>query len=80
MREAFDEFCTRSRQKINYSKTKVFFYPNVNSDQREEFCDILRFQPTFNLKSYLGFPLRHARPSNQDLNFLLCLVPVLGKQ
>ncbi|KAK9988211.1 hypothetical protein SO802_028450 [Lithocarpus litseifolius] len=64
VREAFDEFCTRSGQKINYSKTKVFFSPNVNSDQREEFCDILGFQSTSNLKSYLGFPLRHAGASN----------------
>lgn len=66
VRDAFDEFFTRSGQKINYSKSKVCFSPDVNSDQREVFCNI-----TSNLRTYLGFPLRHVRASNQDLNFVV---------
>ena len=72
--EAIEEFCSRSRQKINLTKSKVFFFPNIASDQREELCDILGFHSTSNLGTYLGFPLRHAGSSNQDLNFVVSRV------
>ena len=52
----------------------MFFSPNIDSDQREELCDILGFHSTSNLENYLGFPLRHARSSNQDLNFVVSRV------
>ena len=71
VREALDEFCLISGQKINPSKSKVFFSPNINEDLRTEYCEVLGFQPTNNLGSYLGFPIRHAGSSNQDLNFVL---------
>ena len=71
MREALEEFCLISGQKINPSKSKVFFSPNINEDLRLEYCEVLGFRPTSNLGPYLGFPLRHAGSSNQDLNFVL---------
>ncbi|KAL0008398.1 hypothetical protein SO802_009900 [Lithocarpus litseifolius] len=74
VREAIEEFCSRSRQKINNTKSKVFFSPNIASDQREELCDILGFHSTSNLGTYLGFPLRHVGSSNQDLNFVVSRV------
>ncbi|KAK9988334.1 hypothetical protein SO802_028573 [Lithocarpus litseifolius] len=58
-------------QKINFAKSKVFFSPNVNREQRADFCETLGFNSTPKLGSYLGFPLRHAGASNQDLNFIL---------
>lgn len=61
----------RSGQKINPLKSKVYFSPNVDGDGRAKLCDILGFHSTPNLDSYLGFPIRHAGSSNQDLNFVL---------
>lgn len=74
VREAIEEFCSRSGQKINFTKSKVFFSMNITSGQREELCDILGFHLTSNLGTYLGFPLRHVRSSNQDLNFVVSRV------
>ncbi|XP_050263906.1 uncharacterized protein LOC126708133 [Quercus robur] len=71
VKEVIEEFCKRSGQNINPLKSKVYFSPNVDRDRRAELCDILGFHSTPNLGSYLGFPIRHAGSSNQDLNFVL---------
>lgn len=71
VREALDEFCMVSSQKINPTKSKVYFSPNIERDQKAEFYEILGFHSTPKLGAYLGFPLRHAESLNQDLNFVL---------
>ena len=71
VREALDEFSMVLGQKINPTKSKVYFSPNIDGDQRTEFCETLGFHSTPKLGAYLGFPLRHAGASNQDLNFVL---------
>lgn len=71
VREALDEFCTKSGQSVSESKSRVFFSPNVDRDTREALCDILGFSSTPNLGKYLGFPIRHQRSSSQDFNFVL---------
>ena len=53
---------------------KFSFSPYVDQGKRETFSNILGFRSTPNLGSYLGFPLRHAGSSNQDLNFVLSRV------
>ena len=70
VREAIEEFCLLFGQRVNLSKSRVFFSPNVDQEQRETLSNILGFRSTPNLGSYLGFPLRHAGSSNQDLNFV----------
>ena len=67
LREAIEEFCLLSGQKVNFSKSRVFFSPNVDQGKRETFSNILGFRSTPNLGWFLGFPLRHAGSSNQDL-------------
>ena len=74
VREAIEDFCLLSGQRVNFSKSRVFFSPNVDQEQRETLSNILGFRSTPNLGSYLGFPLRHAGSSNQDLNFVLSRV------
>ena len=74
VREAIEEFCSLSGQRVNFSKSKVFFSPNVDHEQRDFLSNILGFRSTSNLGSYLGFPLRNAGSSNQDLNFVLSRV------
>ena len=71
VKEAVDEFCMMSGQKVNNLKSKVFFSPNIDKDRRVDLCNILGFSLTANLGSYLGFPLRQAGSSNQDFNFIL---------
>ena len=60
-----------SSQKVSASKSKVFFSPNVPCDTRSSLLDILGFHSTQNLGKCLGFPLKHARSSSQDYNFII---------
>lgn len=64
VREAVEEFYMISGQKINPTKSKVYFPPNIDREQRIGFCEILGFHSTPKLGSYLGFPLRHVGASN----------------
>lgn len=43
----------------------------MDRDERADLCNILEFHSLSNLRTYLGFPLRHSGLSNQDLNFVL---------
>ena len=53
------------------SKTKVYFSPNTDHDDREAFSDILGFRQTECLWKYLGFPIKHQGSSYQDFGFVL---------
>ena len=44
IRDVLDDFCARSGQSINESKSRVYFSPNVDVDTRESLCDILGFK------------------------------------
>ena len=58
IRDVLDEFCKMSRQIVSEAKSRVFFSPNVDMDDREAFCDILCFAATSYLGKYLGIPIR----------------------
>ncbi|GLU11404.1 hypothetical protein SLE2022_281540 [Rubroshorea leprosula] len=64
-------FCNRSGQKINPSKSGIFFSRNVEHNAREELCSILDFPQTENLGKYLGVPLSPKKLKKQDCNFIL---------
>ena len=66
-----DDFCSQLGQTISEAKSRVFFSPNLEKDQKDAVCDILGFQSTPNLGRYLGFPMKHRGASNQDFNFVL---------
>lgn len=75
------EFCARSGQKVSEAKSRVYFSPNVDLDQREALTDILGtdilgtdilgFNSTSNLGKYLGFPLKHTGRQRHDFSFVL---------
>ena len=65
------EFCSKSRQVVSEAKSRIYFSPNVDIDQRDALADILGFQTTPNLGKYQGFPLKHSRSSNYDFDFVL---------
>ena len=59
-----DEFCRLSSQTVSEAKSKVYFSPNVDRDNKESVCDILEFSSTPSLGKYLGFPIRHTGSSS----------------
>ena len=71
IRDALDTFCELSGQKVNMTKSKVFFSPNVGQENRDSFCNILGFRSTPNLGKYLGFPIQHKGSSSRDFDFVL---------
>jgi ribonuclease HI len=66
-----DDFCHLSGQKVNLSKSKVFFSPNVNPNLRHHLCGILGVSSTPNIGKYLGFPLRPNGRSSRDFDFIV---------
>ena len=71
IRDVLDEFCKMSGQTISEDKSRVFFSPNVDLDDREAFCDILGFASTPYLGKYLGIPIRQLGMSSREYNFIL---------
>ena len=69
--EALQEFCARSGQKVSEAKSRIFFSPNVDPDQRDLLSNMLGFNSTDNLCKYLGFPLKHAGARKHDFDFVL---------
>jgi hypothetical protein len=66
-----EEFCFVSGQKVNLSKSKAFFSPNVSPDNRSSLCDILRVSSTPDLGRYLGFPLKSNGRNSRESNFIV---------
>ena len=53
-----EDFCYHSSQKVNLSKSKAFFFPNVNPNLRHHLCGIFGVSSTSDLGKYLGSPSR----------------------
>ena len=71
IKRVLQEFCSKSGQVVSEAKSRIYFSPNVDLDQRDSLADILRFQTTLNLGKYLGFPLKHSRSRSHDFDFVL---------
>lgn len=71
IKDVLNDFYIKSGQTVIAAKSYVFFSPNMDSDQREAFADLLEFTPTSNLGKYLGFPLKHQGNRRQDFSFVL---------
>ena len=65
------EFCNKSGQKVSEAKSRVFFSPNVDLDQRDDLSSILGFNATTNLDKYLGFPIKHSGRQKHDFGAIL---------
>ena len=70
IREVLDSFCSLSGQKVSQAKSRVFFSPNVPTDERSEMCDTLGFWSTPSLGKYLGFPIKHSAMP-QDFGYIV---------
>lgn len=71
IKNCLDIFSRVSGQKVNYSKTRVFFSRNVNHTRREQLCEHLNFSPTVDLGKYLGVPLHIKHVSKQMYKFIV---------
>ena len=56
---------------MSEAKSRVFFSPNVEPDQREAFTNMLGINSTSNLGKYLGFPIKHPGRQRHDYDFIL---------
>lgn len=71
IRDTLDTFCEQSVQKVNITKSKVFFSLNVSDESREPLWNVLGFRSTPNLGKYLGFPIQHKNSTSRDFDFVL---------
>lgn len=71
VKEVLDMFCKVSGQTISGAKSRAFFSPNINQENKEALSNILGFQSTNCLGRYLGFLIKHSGGPNQDFNFVL---------
>jgi hypothetical protein len=71
IKEVLETFCDLSGQKVNSCKSKAYFSPNVNPDQRRELCSVLGIDSTPDLGKYLGFPIKHSGSSVHDFDFII---------
>ncbi|XP_056690403.1 uncharacterized protein [Spinacia oleracea] len=69
MKEVLRNFWDCSGQKMNNSKSKIYFSKHTPQNQKDLFCNTLEVQPSPDLGTYLGFPLTDKRPTkNQTLD------------
>lgn len=71
IKRCLDDFCNCSGQRVNASKTRIFFSPNVNHNRCTQICDELGFSLTTDLGKYLGVPLIHGRSKRMNYDFFL---------
>jgi hypothetical protein len=66
-----EDFCSHSGQKVNLSKSKVLFSPNVAPDVAARLSGILGVSSTQDIGKYLSFPLRSNGRNSRDFNFIV---------
>jgi len=68
--EVLNRFCVESGQKVSLEKSRIYFSPNVQEENREEIYSRLGIQATTNIGKYLGFPINHRGAARNWLNFV----------
>ncbi|XP_061375835.1 uncharacterized protein LOC133317945, partial [Gastrolobium bilobum] len=71
IQQALHIFCDSSGQKVNHSKTRVFFSQNVGHTQTNHLSGLLGFSLTADLGRYLGIPLHHKRVGRSSFSYVL---------
>ncbi|XP_074266442.1 uncharacterized protein LOC141589715 [Silene latifolia] len=65
-----DNFCRASGEKVSVAKSKLFFSKNTDSAAIEEIRDILGFEVTNDLGTYLGMPTINGRVTKETFAHL----------
>jgi hypothetical protein len=71
IKEVLDNFCSNSGQKINLSKSRVFFSRNIIEQNAQMLSQGLGIEQTNDLGMYLGAPMLHQRTSRNSYTFIL---------
>lgn len=66
-----EEFCGLLSQKINFTKSRVFYSTNILEHSKIVLSNILNIAPTSNLGLYLGCLIHHQRPNKHTFRFLI---------
>ncbi|KAH1081384.1 hypothetical protein J1N35_021145 [Gossypium stocksii] len=66
-----DSFCYFSSQKVNKSKSQVFFSLNTPKDLAEAICNDVGFSCVDDMGIYLGMPLFHNRVTTSTFAFIV---------
>ena len=69
--EVLDNFCNLAGQKVNLTKSKILFSPNVSCRRRRSIYRRLGIAATTNLGKYLGFPIIHQGRIGNAYNFVV---------
>ncbi|GKV40167.1 hypothetical protein SLEP1_g47835 [Rubroshorea leprosula] len=64
-------FCSRSRQNINQSKSKILFSKNTDDLTKFNICHTLGFAETNSFGKYLGIPITPKKVSKKDCSFIV---------
>lgn len=71
MHEIIDEFCKYSGHKVSSSKSKFFFSKNTDDVVKDSIVNVLGFQLTEDLVTYLGVSLFHTRTKKCTFQFIV---------
>ena len=69
--DILDHFCEISGQKINNSKSRVVFSPNVDDQAKISICNKLGISAISEIGRYLGFPIFHKGRNCNAFKFVL---------
>ncbi|WCJ36333.1 Polynucleotidyl transferase ribonuclease H-like superfamily protein [Euphorbia peplus] len=64
-------FCDVSGQRMNASKSKVYFSPHISDVSSRGICDILGIERTMDLGMYLGMPIIHERVKCETFSYVV---------
>lgn len=64
-------FCSMSRQKINYSKSKTIVSKNYPNSTTKNYSKLFNVRISNSFEKYLGFPITHTKPKAIDYQFIL---------
>lgn len=51
-----DQYCKLTGQLVNYHKSNIKLFKEINEAIRQEIADFLLMKPTNSMSKYLGFP------------------------
>lgn len=66
-----DDFCAASEEKVNNSKSRIFFSKNINHTRVHEISNFMGFTPCADLGKYFGVPLHHKRVTKRIHDYIL---------
>ena len=69
--EVLDEFCKFTGLKINKEKSKIFFSPNITTEEKMEIVNQTGICETHNLRKYLGFLIIHKGRRRNEFQFVV---------